>query len=128
MGYISSSQVTPWLRKVERPVTQLSELATRNRARCGHRARLIVRGGQRATLPGPSVPILGAPGGWPEDEHAEIGLRRWTPSSPNGRRLLWHSARLGEGSTKKEFDLRVEAAKLIGCPPGKGVVDCRVNT
>jgi hypothetical protein len=50
------------------------------------------------------------------------------PASPRqGGGLLRHPAGVGEGTSKEQFDLGVEAAKLVLCPPSQCVVHGRVD-
>jgi hypothetical protein len=44
-----------------------------------------------------------------------------------GRRLLRHAPRVVEGASQQHLDMGVEAAELVGGPPGQGIVDPRVD-
>jgi hypothetical protein len=50
------------------------------------------------------------------------------PASPGHRpRLVGHPAGVAEVLAEQHFDLRVQAAELVGGPAGKGVVDGGVD-
>lgn len=50
-------------------------------------------------------------------------------TAPLGRwcRVLWHPTDVVECSAQDHFDLAVEAAEFLVCPPGECVVDSRVD-
>jgi hypothetical protein len=55
---------------------------------------------------------------------APARIMRWWPAPPGqGPGALGHSTGFLEGSAQQHLDVGIQAAELIGRPPGQGIVD-----